>query len=312
MANDDGESSDFQVRTQDDLIKLVGYAEVMKASGVSRSTLERASRGPWDDGEPRLPKPGKIGSRSVWMTSEVNGWLLARARWQSGVVSNLARGSADDLSPDEVEYQVRIYAAEALSSHIGQPVDPNALELRATRALTEGEFTVLEKESHRILADYLSRLTVDQALTVVATLLPQLRPVLMKTASPRSRAALKDATLIDTNFKLVSDFLTLFELQTRLGEQGLRFSGGQTIFDRLAEFGSGRAMVLSAWLFPELQPIYADSVGEMDRPIFSDAETLRLHAMAALNDDKWASFCAEQRAKDQAGRGIEPPSPTVN
>ena len=272
----------------------------MKASGVSRSTLERASRGPWDDGEPQLPKPGKIGSRSVWMTSDVNNWLLARARWQSGVVSNLARGSADDLSPDEVEYQVRIYAAEALSSHIGKPVDPKALELRQMRRLTEDEFAFAETEDHRIRADYLSRLTVDEALAVVATLLPQLRPVLMRTASPRSRAVLKDAKLIDGNFKLISDFLTLFEMQTRLTEQGLRFSAGQTVFERLAEFNSGRAMVLSAWLFPERRQIYADSVDEGDRPIFSDGETLRQHVMAALNDAKWADFCAEQRAKDQA------------
>ena len=164
MANDDGESSDFQVRTQDDLIKLVGYAEIMKASGVSRSTLERASRGPWDDGEPRLPKPGKIGSRSVWMTSEVNGWLLARARWQSGVVSSLARASADDLSPDELEDQARIYAAQAISKRTGNPVDPAALALHATRRLSEEEFTALETEEHRFRADYLSRLTVDQAL----------------------------------------------------------------------------------------------------------------------------------------------------
>ena len=153
---------------------------------------------------------------------------------------------------------------------------------------------------------------MEQALVVVAVLLPQLRPVLMKTVSPRARAVLKDAKLVDINFKLVSDFLTLFELQTRLTDAGLRFSGGQTIIDRLAEFGSGRAMVLSAWLFPELRPIYADSVREEDRPIFSNEETLRQHAMATLNDDKWAEFCAEQKAMDQAARGSEPPSPTVN
>lgn len=150
------------------------------------------------------------------------------------------------------------------------------------------------------------------SLAVVATLLPQLRPVLMKTASPRSRAVLKDAKLIDGNFKLISDFLALFEMQTRLTEQGLRFSAGQTVFERLADFGQGRSMVLSAWLFPELRQIYADSVGEGDRPIFSDEQTLRQHAMAALNDDKWAEFCAAQRAKDQANDGNYPTSPTVN
>ena len=145
----------------------LGYRELGDALGrrtidgdicpVSRSTIERMVR------DSILPPPQKMRGRSVWAASEIERLLQDRVSQQ---VQRSAVTNTDDLSPDEIEYQVRIYAAEALSSHIGHPVDPKALDLRATRPLTEDEFTVLEKESHRILADYLSRLTVDQALTV--------------------------------------------------------------------------------------------------------------------------------------------------
>ena len=292
-----------QNRTTRGLPRYVGVQEVCAALGVSKSTLDRLRRHGEFPPHQQL-SPGRVG----WPVEVIEQHLMAQAR----SVASHSVSNPDDLSPDELEDQARIYAAQAISKRTGNPVDPAALALHATRRLTEGDFTALETEEHRFRADYLSRLTVDQALVVVAVLLPQLRPVLMNTASPRARAVLKDAKLVDTNFKLVSDFLTLFELQTRLTDAGLQFSGGQTVLDRLAEFGSGRAMVLSAWLFPELRPIYADSVGEMDRPIFSDEETLRQHAMATLNDDKWAEFCAEQRAKDQGNRGDDPTSPTIN
>ena len=285
------------------LPQFVGYVEVEAALGVSRRTVERMVR------EGKFPMPVQLTPNRVgWKVETVTAWLDERSKGLA------ARSVAhpQDLEPDELEDQARIYAAQAISKRTGKPVDPAALALHATRRLTEEEFSVLETEEHRIRADYLSRLTLEQALVVVAVLLPQLRPVFMKTTSPRARAVLKDAKLVDINFKLVSDFLTLFELQTRLTEAGLRFSGGQTIIDRLAEFGSGRAMVLSAWLFPELRPIYADSVGALDRPIFSDEETLRQLAMATLNDDKWAEFCAEQKAKDQGNRSDDPTSPTIN
>ena len=288
------------------LPRYVGYAQIEEHFLIDRRSVQRLRR----DG--RFPQsvtatPGKNG-RAIFLLDDVLRWDAERGQG----LAKSAVTNPDDLSPDEIEYQVRICAAEALSSHIGKPVDPKALELRQTRRLTEGEFAVAETEDHRIRADYLSRLTVDEALAVVATLLPQLRLVLMKTASPRSRAVLKDAKLIDINFKLICDFLTLFEMQTRLTEQGLRFSAGQTIFDRLAEFNSGRAMVLSAWLFPELRQIYADSVDEADQSIFLDEEILGQHAMAALNDAKWADFCAEQRAKDQASCGDDSAPATVN
>jgi hypothetical protein len=54
-------ASDGNTEVQERTIRqMVGYAEVIKAAGVSRSTIERAWRGPWDQGGPQLPRPGKI------------------------------------------------------------------------------------------------------------------------------------------------------------------------------------------------------------------------------------------------------------
>jgi len=60
------------------LPQFVGYSDIVKATGVSRSTIFRAWRGPWKEGESRLPPPRKIGSRSVWTVDEVTQWLLFR------------------------------------------------------------------------------------------------------------------------------------------------------------------------------------------------------------------------------------------
>ena len=131
---------DIGVRTQDDMVKLVGYAEIERASGVSRSTIERAWRRKSkdgkplpDDGEPRLPKPGKIGTRSVWALSDVNDRRLARASWQTGVVATMARVSVDDLEPEQLEDQALDLAAHALSKRTGISVDPKDLSLQLTQ-----------------------------------------------------------------------------------------------------------------------------------------------------------------------------------
>ena len=174
-------------RTEDNLLALVGYAEIEKASKVSRSTIERAWRGPWDDGEPQFRKPGKIGSRSLWTAGDVNDWLLARARWQTGVITNLARVSVDDLEPEQLEDQALDLAAQALSKRTGISVDPQDVSLHLMQRLTGDDFIALQTQEHSGRAAYLAQLPVDQAVVVAATLLPQLRPALMAAASPRAR-----------------------------------------------------------------------------------------------------------------------------
>ena len=113
-----------QLRNQP-LHQMVGYAELTKAANVSRSTIERAWRGPWDEGEPQLPKPGKIGSRSVWMAEVVNAWLLSRAKWQTGMLASYARSDVDSLSPEQLETE-----AVGLVAHSGD--DDHAFQSMAT------------------------------------------------------------------------------------------------------------------------------------------------------------------------------------
>ena len=180
-------TSGIGVRTQDSLVKLVGYAEIEKASGVSRSTIERAWRRKSkdgkplpDDGEPRLPKPGKIGTRSVWALSDVNDWLLARARWQSGIVATMARVSVDDLEPEQLEDQARDLAAQALSKRTGEKVDPTNLSLQLTQRITEDEFKAAQVQEFEIYSERFADIGLERAMYLAGWIFAPLRTVFAK------------------------------------------------------------------------------------------------------------------------------------
>ena len=178
----------------------------------------------------------------------------------------------DDLSPYQLEDEARHLTALALSKRTGMAVDPAEVALNPTRRLTAEQFAQLEMEAHELRAAYLAQLPDDQALLVVAALLPQLRPTLHRVASANVQAALADERLIDINFKLISDFLTLFELRTRLAYSGLALASGQSLFERFAEFDEGRAFIISVWLFPALLPIILRGASASDRALFLDPE----------------------------------------
>ncbi len=97
----DSSTSDLriQLRSQGSLRQLVGYSEFTKAADVSRSTIERAWRGPWKYGEPRLPAPGKVGARAVWTSADADARLGARATLQRATLAGLARENVEALSP---------------------------------------------------------------------------------------------------------------------------------------------------------------------------------------------------------------------
>ena len=110
---------------------------------------------------------------------------------------------------------------------------------------------------------------------------------------------MNDPGQLEIDFGIISTFLTLFELGTRLTADGMRLRTGQTALERLAEFDQGRAFVLSAWLFPALLPLILQGAKPADRDAFSDPARLRDLAMAALDDDKWAKKQAELLARQQ-------------
>jgi prophage regulatory protein len=57
---------------------------------------------------------------------------------------------------------------------------------------------------------------------------------------------------------------------------------------RFAHFGEGRAVVLAAWLFPALRPLFEDgAIDEAARKLFQSPEALRELGSRALHDDDW-------------------------
>jgi predicted DNA-binding transcriptional regulator AlpA len=165
-----------QLRNPAGLRQLVGYSELVKAAGVSRSTIERAWRGPWKDGEPRLPAPGKIGSRAVWTAAEVDAWLLARATLQRAAIANLARDNPEDLAPDQLEAHGQEWLRRTVSKFAGDKVDLKHVHIGYRPPLTEAEDDALFSAQVDALEDKFADLDETDSAIVVAWLFPAMRP----------------------------------------------------------------------------------------------------------------------------------------
>ena len=174
------------------LHQLVGYAELTKAAGVSRSTIERAWRGPWDDGEPQLPKPGKIGSRSVWVAEVINAWLLARAQWQSGVLATFARVDVDDLSPEQLEGEAVALVVKAMEKRSGATVDSGDLGIHVTRRLSEDAFRDAERREFANYSDRFSEFDATRACVMAAWLFPRLRTIIERAVPDNEKPMYRD------------------------------------------------------------------------------------------------------------------------
>ena len=185
MGDGSNGSGGIGVRTQAGLHQLVGYAELIKAAGVSRSTIERAWRGPWDDGEPHLPKPGKIGSRSVWAAEDANTWLLARARWQCGMLTALARFDVNSLSPDELGDAAIDLLMRAIENEIGEPVDAAGIRITygpPQQVISEADFAMAEAAEAAMFKERFSGFDTPRACVMAAWLFPELRPIFAEAA----------------------------------------------------------------------------------------------------------------------------------
>ena len=192
MANGPQTDDPARVRNQA-LHQLVGYAELTKAASVSRSTIERAWRGPWDDGEPQLPKPGKIGSRSVWVAEVINAWLLARAQWQSGVLASFAKVDAEALSPEQLEDEAVALVVKAMEKRVGEPVDSSDLGIHVTRRLSEDQFLNAERREFAIYSERFSDFGPQRACVMAAWLFPGLRRIIEHSVPAIDRPMYRDA-----------------------------------------------------------------------------------------------------------------------
>ena len=162
------------------LQQLVGYAELVKASGVSRSTIERAWRGPWDESEPRLPPPGKIGSRAVWLKEVADAWLVARLPHQVAMLDNMARSDPEDLSPEELEIEAVGLVVKAMEKRVGKPVDADGMGIHVTRKISADEFEEAERVVFAQYSERFANFDRQRALVMAAWLFQSLRPFIEK------------------------------------------------------------------------------------------------------------------------------------
>ena len=179
-----------QLRTQG-LHHLVGYAELEQASGFSRSTIERAWRGPWKEGEARLPPPGKFGSRAVWLLEVANAWMMARVEHQRAALSSFARTNADDLSPDQLGDAAIELLTRAIEHDIGEPVDPGSIRVTYTSGPPSPQVTMEQLQSAEAKAlEFYRQLFADyayaRAYVMAAFLFPTFRPIFAKGANNKA------------------------------------------------------------------------------------------------------------------------------
>ena len=293
-------STPFQLQQQ--LPQYIGYEGLARTLGVSLSTIRRKVR------RSELPKPKELSpNRRGWRIDE-----LAQL-YPDKFGQLVANGVSDpkDLPPDELEDQARDLAAQAHSKRTGQAVDRRDIGLHYSPPESVDDFMAAVLTDNKVQVEYLAQLPRDQAMMVVAAMLPQLRPDLEKIADPAVSAALKKPGPIDVDFEHIFGFLRLFELKSRLVDNGLGMLPGQTVFDRFADFSLSRASVLSAWLFPALLPPFLQNVkSAADREILSDPDRLRELALAVLSDDKWEKAQAGILARQRGGEHPQaPPAP---
>ena len=101
---------------------LLGYNEIEKACNISRSSVERAWRGPWKEGEPRLSKPGKIRGRALWPLSVVEAWRAACMQHEKGELRAFAMTNLDKLEPDQVEGVMLELGSRRMTQLVGRPI----------------------------------------------------------------------------------------------------------------------------------------------------------------------------------------------
>jgi hypothetical protein len=163
-------------RTDKGLDRYVGYAEIEAALPVSRSTIERAWRGPHKEGEPRLPKPGKIKSRSVWPAVTVNRWARQLFERQLTELERLAQSDPENLAPKDIASATFDLAARHLLHETGEVIAPEDVLVGYQRPFSQAEkdahfAEALRNFAHSSLAHY----SLERSLLVAAHLFPALR-----------------------------------------------------------------------------------------------------------------------------------------
>ena len=264
------------IATPADLPKIVGYKQLRELYGWPKRTIQD-----WIKAR-KFPKPLDLpGRENHWLLDDIVGWMR-------GDLTKVAVTNPDDLEPDQLDDRARDFAARALSKRIGRPVNPSSVGLHLTRVLAEEDLDALEREEFGVRAEQLAALSLDEAVTLAAALLPQLRPVL---GTPSSGGGANDAigrVVVSDLF----DFLIQVDLRARLSLSPDAPPHFGSLPGRIAAYGLGRAIILSAWLFPVLRPVFVANTNGADAQLFTDDTKLRELAWSALDDERWQA--AEQ------------------
>ena len=151
------------------LPQFVGYADVERALGVSRRTVERMVR------EGKFPKPVQLAPNRVgWQVEVVTAWLADRSK---GLVAH-AVTHPDQLAPDELAPTIQVLAARLIEQKLGEAVRPEHVRLTLSRTATNDELTSCRAKLLEQLESLCGHFSSDRCLYLVASLFPALRETL--------------------------------------------------------------------------------------------------------------------------------------
>ena len=278
---------------QSGLPKLLGYAELEAEFGWKKRTLQEWVR------KKKLKPPGIYpGGKAAWHLEDI----LAFAETLRQGLKRAAVTDAADLAPEQLEEQALDLAAQAWSKRAGMPIELGQI---LTLVADERDFDLLEREVFEYRVARLSALPVDDAVKLVATLLPQLRHVLRAAVSGID---LEDGAVVPGAVLDLVSFLIQADRKARLSFEQVPDSFGE-LSERLTVYGLERAIILSAWFFPALRPMMRAGTNGTDPQLFTDEAILKKLAWVALDDERWSATkhksIARQHSQAEGGRGPE-------
>ncbi len=172
------------------LPQFVGYAEVAKALGVTRRTIERMVRAR------TFPLPIQLAPNRVgWKLETISAWLQER---EKGLVAH-AVAHPKDLAPEELARKAHEVAAHALSAHVGEVVDPSQIVIQAKLPMTDEEIAEHRANAIEEFESRFAHFEPERAALVVSWLFPSLRPFFEDAFAKEIRQVFEDPEALREN-----------------------------------------------------------------------------------------------------------------
>ena len=151
------------------LPQFVGYADVERALGVSRRTVERMVR------EGKFAMPVQLSpNREGWKADIVEEGMDERTK---RLVAH-AVTHPDQLAPDEMAPTMQTLAARLIEQEFGEAVRPDQVRLTLSRTATNDELTSCRAKLLEHLENLCGHFSYDRCLYIAATLFPAFRETL--------------------------------------------------------------------------------------------------------------------------------------